>query len=220
MSAPSVDTTSHRYELHPRILNSKYATCLPINGRLTAALYASHMTYSKGTRSTEPRSAGGEFAGDMPRLPRARQQPRPQRRSQSLAGGMQVVSVSVPVSDQDQAKEFYVNTLGFELLLDKSSREGMRWIEVAPENSATSLMLVSWSDSLLPGMYRVVVVATDDMRAIHEDLVAKGICFELPPTESLNGVQAMFRDPDSNALVLWERSPFALRERTAWFGAT
>jgi len=67
-------------------------------------------------------------------------------------------------------------------------------------------------------MYRVIVVATDDILAFHEDLVAKGVFFELPPTESINGTQAMFRDPDSNAIALWERSSFALRERTSWFG--
>jgi catechol 2,3-dioxygenase-like lactoylglutathione lyase family enzyme len=128
------------------------------------------------------------------------------------------VSVSVPVSDQDEAKEFYVDTLGFELLEDNSYREGMRWIEVAPESSATSLMLVSWQDCLLSSMYRVIVLATDDILAFHEALVAKGVFFELPPTESLNGTQAMFRDPDGNAIVLWERSSFALRERTSWFG--
>jgi catechol 2,3-dioxygenase-like lactoylglutathione lyase family enzyme len=128
------------------------------------------------------------------------------------------VSVSVPVSDQDRAREFYVDTLGFELLVDNSCREGMRWIEVSPEGSATSLMLVSWADLLLPGMYRIIVIATEDILAFHEDLVAKGISFELPPTESPNGTQAMFRDPDGNALVLWERSSFASREHTSWFG--
>jgi predicted enzyme related to lactoylglutathione lyase len=79
-------------------------------------------------------------------------------------------------------------------------------------------MLVTWSDSLLPSMYRVIVVATDDILAFHEDLVAKGVSVELGPTESLNGTQAMFRDPDGNALVLWERSSFASREHTSWFG--
>jgi len=53
-------------------------------------------------------------------------------------------------------------------------------------------------------MYRVVVVATDDIRAIHEELVGKDIVFELPPIETPRGMQAMFRDPDGNALVLWE----------------
>ena len=117
---------------------------------------------------------------------------------------VQVESVSVPVSDQDEAKAFYVDTLGFELLVDNTWREGMRWSEVAPENSATSLMLVTWSACMLPSMYRVIVVATEDIRAIHEELVAKGIAFELPPTETPRGKQAMFRDPDGNALFLWE----------------
>ncbi len=122
-----------------------------------------------------------------------------------LTKSAQVMTVSVPVSDQEQAKDFYVETLGFELLVDNSWREGMRWIEVAPEGSATSLMLVSWSDSLLPSLYRIVVIATDDIQATHEELVAKGVFFDLPPTELCNGTQAMFRDPDGNALVLWER---------------
>ena len=130
-----------------------------------------------------------------------------------LTESMQVLSVSVPVSDQEQAKEFYVDTLGFELLVDNSWREGMRWIEVAPKGSATSLMLVSWLDPVLPSLYRVIVVATDDIQAIHEELVAKGVSFDLPPTEQANGTQAMFRDPDGNALVLLENSSFALSER-------
>ncbi len=130
-----------------------------------------------------------------------------------MTKSIQVLSVSVPVSDQEQAKKFYVDTLGFELLVDNSWREGMRWIEVAPEGSAISLMLVNWLDPLLPSLYRVIVVTTDDIRPFHEELVAKGVSFDLPPTEMSNGTQAMFRDPDGNALVLLENSSFALSER-------
>ena len=129
-----------------------------------------------------------------------------------LTKSAQVMSVSVPVSDQEQAKDFYVDTLGFELLVDNSWREGMRWIEVAPEASATSLMLVSWSDSLPPSLYRVIVITTDDIQAIYEELVGRGVSFELEPTKLPNGTQAMFYDPDGNALVLWEHSSSALRE--------
>ena len=130
-----------------------------------------------------------------------------------LSGSMQVLSVSVPVSDQEQAKEFYVDTLGFELQLDNSWREGMLWSEVSPQNSATSLMLVSWSACMLPSMYRVIVVATDDIWAIHDELLAKGLDFELPPTETPRGTQAMFRDPDGNPLMLWEHQSRMSRMR-------
>ncbi len=129
-----------------------------------------------------------------------------------LIESMQITSVSVPVSDQEQAREFYVDTLGFELLVDNSGREGMRWIEVAPEGSATSLMLVSWLNPLLPSLYRVIVVTIDDIRPFHEELVAKGVSFDLPPSEMSNGTQAMFRDPDGNAIVLLERSSLAVQE--------
>ena len=129
-----------------------------------------------------------------------------------LTKSAQVVSVSVPVSDQEQARAFYVDTLGIDLQVDNSWREGMRWIEVAPEGSATSLMLVNWLDALLPSLYRVMVIATDDIQASHEALVAKGVFFDLQPTELSNGMQAMFRDPDGNALVLLESSSFALSE--------
>src|SRR5919205_2831045 len=107
-----------------------------------------------------------------------------------MIGNMWVESVSVPVGDQEQAKGFYVDTLGFDLLVDNTWREGMRWSEVAPQNSATSLMLVTWSACMLPSMYRVIVLATEDIQAIHDELLAKGIDFELPLTETPRGTQA------------------------------
>jgi predicted enzyme related to lactoylglutathione lyase len=121
-------------------------------------------------------------------------------------GSMRVESVSVPVGDQDQAKSFYVGTLGFELLVDDTWREGMRWSEVASEGSATSLMLVSWQAGMLPGMHRVIVVATGDIETLHQELVSKGIDYELAPTQRPRGTRAMFRDPDGNPLMLWEHA--------------
>jgi catechol 2,3-dioxygenase-like lactoylglutathione lyase family enzyme len=121
-----------------------------------------------------------------------------------MIGNMWVESVSVPVGDQERAKSFYVDTLGFELLVDNTWRAGMRWSEVAPEGSATSLMLVTWQAGMLPGMYRVIVMATDEVHTVHQELLAKGVDFELPPTQTPRGTQAMFRDPDGNPLMLWE----------------
>ena len=48
-------------------------------------------------------------------------------------------------------------------------------------------------------------MATDDIRATHEELVARGVPFDFPPTEMPGGTQAVFRDADGNGLVLWER---------------
>jgi catechol 2,3-dioxygenase-like lactoylglutathione lyase family enzyme len=121
-----------------------------------------------------------------------------------MIGNMWVESVSVPVGDQNRAKQFYVDTLGFELLVDNTWRDGMRWSEVAPEGSATSLLLVTWQAGMLPGMYRVIVLATDEIHTVHQELLTRGVDFELPPTQTPRGTQAMFRDPDGNLLMLWE----------------
>jgi hypothetical protein len=72
-------------------------------------------------------------------------------------------------------------------------------------------MLVTWQAGMLPGMYRVVVMATHEIHAIHQELVAKGIDFELPPTQTPRGTQAMFHDPFGNPLMLWEHAVARVR---------
>ncbi len=42
----------------------------------------------------------------------------------------EVKVVSVPVSDQERAKEFYVEKLGFELSREDDSIPGIRWVQV------------------------------------------------------------------------------------------
>lgn len=113
--------------------------------------------------------------------------------------------VSVPVSDQERARAFYVDALGFELRADNTWGEGVRWVEVAPEGSTTSLSLVSWFESMPPGSLQGLVVATDDIHATHEELAARGVPFDFPPKELPGGTQAVFRDPDGNGLVLSQR---------------
>ena len=54
--------------------------------------------------------------------------------------------VSVPVSSQDHAKEFYVNGLGWDLLSDEAHELGdgqqQRWLEVRPPGGQTAITLV------------------------------------------------------------------------------
>ena len=64
----------------------------------------------------------------------------------------QVQIVSVPVSAQERAKDFYLSTLGFELRQEAPFGDDMHWIEVAPEGSTASLTLVTWFESMSPGL--------------------------------------------------------------------
>jgi catechol 2,3-dioxygenase-like lactoylglutathione lyase family enzyme len=112
-----------------------------------------------------------------------------------------VIVVSVPVSDQDRAKEFYVDKLGFELRQDQSM-PGLRWVMVGPKGGGTSLTLVTWFESMPPGSLQGLVLTCDDLQAEYESLVAKGVRFDGPPQRRPWATEAVVHDPDGNSLVL------------------
>jgi catechol 2,3-dioxygenase-like lactoylglutathione lyase family enzyme len=114
--------------------------------------------------------------------------------------------VSVPVSDQDRAKAFYVDTLGFTLVREDDSIPGFLWIQVAPPGGSTALTLVTWFDSMPAGSLRGLVLRSNDIEADYTTLVAKGVAFEGPPTpQPYATVEDRFHDPDGNGLVLQQR---------------
>jgi catechol 2,3-dioxygenase-like lactoylglutathione lyase family enzyme len=114
-----------------------------------------------------------------------------------------VAVVSVPVSDPERAKAFYVETLGFDLVRDDDSVPGIRWIQVSPRGGETSLTLVTWFDSMPAGSLRGLVLKSNDLRADYQALSAKGVVFDSPPqARPWGGEETVLFDPDGNALVL------------------
>jgi predicted enzyme related to lactoylglutathione lyase len=113
----------------------------------------------------------------------------------------QVAVVSVPVSDPERAKAFYVDKLGFEVRNDIQAPE-MRWIEVAPRGDNTTLTLVTWFDSMPAGSLRGLVLRSKDIESDFRQLSEKGVEFVGPPQTQPWGTDAVFRDPDGNQLVL------------------
>jgi catechol 2,3-dioxygenase-like lactoylglutathione lyase family enzyme len=110
--------------------------------------------------------------------------------------------VSVPVSDPDRAKDFYVNVLGMELLQDMPMSESNRWIQVGPKGSEASIALVTWFDSMPPGSLKGLVLDTVDMEGTIADLATKGFAIEGEIDEQPWGRFIMFEDPDGNGIVL------------------
>lgn len=113
-----------------------------------------------------------------------------------------IAVVSIPVSDPDRAKTFYMDTLGFDLLRDDDSVPGIRWVQVAPKGSSTSLTLVTWFDSMPPGSMRGLVIRSDDIEADYKQLTERGVQFEGPPQHQPWATETVFSDPDGNSIVL------------------
>jgi catechol 2,3-dioxygenase-like lactoylglutathione lyase family enzyme len=110
--------------------------------------------------------------------------------------------VSVPVSDPERAKAFYVEKLGFEVTRDDDSVPGIRWIQVKPKGSNTSLTLVTWFGTMPAGSLQGLVLGSADLKRDFDELAAAGVEFDRPLEEQPWGLEAVMRDPDGNRLVL------------------
>ena len=110
--------------------------------------------------------------------------------------------ISVPVSDQERAKQFYVEKLGFELARDDDSVPGTRWIQVTPRGGSVSLTLVTWFETMPAGSLQGLVLGAENLQTDCDELGAKGVEFERPLQEQPWGIEAVIRDPDGNRLVL------------------
>lgn len=115
-------------------------------------------------------------------------------------------SVGVPVTDQDKAIAFFVDTLGFEKRLDAPVDETTRWVEVAAPGSTTSVALIKGQGAPEPGVDTGVRFVVTTAAAEHQRLVDGGVT----TGELLNwdGVPPMFTfdDRDGNRFYMVELS--------------
>jgi len=116
----------------------------------------------------------------------------------------QVQVVSVPVSDPDRAKDFYVNVLGMELLQDMPMDDNMRWIQVQPAGSGASITLVTWFPTMPAGSLKGLVLETLDMESTIAEIASKGFVIDSDIDEQPWGRFVTFDDPDGNGIVLRE----------------
>jgi catechol 2,3-dioxygenase-like lactoylglutathione lyase family enzyme len=120
----------------------------------------------------------------------------------------QVGTVMVPVSDRDQAIEYYLEKLGFEKRADIPFGAGERWVEVAPPGATTTIALVPPRDGESTGIQTRVALTTEDADADHAELRARGVDVDETVMRMGNPVPPMFffRDLDGNQFMIVERT--------------
>lgn len=118
----------------------------------------------------------------------------------------------VYVNDYDEAKDFFINKLGFELRQDVKMENGYRWLTVGPPASPEFQLNLSvpgppmhdeeTAETLRALMAKGVLSAgawnTDDCRKTYEEYSARGVEFLQEPQERPYGVEAVFRDDSGN----------------------
>jgi catechol 2,3-dioxygenase-like lactoylglutathione lyase family enzyme len=112
--------------------------------------------------------------------------------------------VIVPVSDQDRALDFYLQSLGMQKRTGVSAADGDRWIEVAPAGETTVLALIRPCGGMFghPGVDTRISLTSTDVEAVHAALRQAGVdvdeeILRLPPPAP---PMFFFRDPDRNTL--------------------
>ena len=116
-----------------------------------------------------------------------------------------VDTVSIPVSDQNQALKFYRDALGFELIRDHCSNNEKRWLQLAPRGAETTISLVMPFGGMEAGTVQGLVVQTDDIKLTHKELKQRGVLLS-SIVNLVGGKFATFNDPDGNGWVLIEAS--------------
>ena len=119
-----------------------------------------------------------------------------------------IAIASLPVSDQQAAKRFYRDVLGFEIIRDNPMGPDQQWIQLGPKGAQTSFTLVTWFDSMKPGSLSGIVLETADVVAEVARLKALGLAISDLQTQPW-GQFATFEDPDGNGFVLQQTAPGA-----------
>jgi predicted enzyme related to lactoylglutathione lyase len=114
-------------------------------------------------------------------------------------------TVVIPVSDQDRAIEFYVETLGLQKRADIPFGNGYRWVEVAPGDAQTTIALAPPPEGRPTGNRETGIgLQTDDIDAYHAELKAAGVDVDAEISRMGDPVPPLFwlRDPEGNSLMV------------------
>ena len=114
------------------------------------------------------------------------------------------------VLDQDEARDFYVDKLGFEVQVDQSM-DNFRWLTVSAPGSEHQLILIEPGPPMMDeetaaqvralvakGVLGPGVMRTDDCRSTYAELRDRGVNFLSEPAERFYGVEATLRDNSGN----------------------
>ena len=117
----------------------------------------------------------------------------------------QVGRVAVSVADTDRAIDFYINTLGFEKVVDLPMGPDARWVEVAVAGTPTTVALAPPPPGKQAGGAETgIILDTTDVDADHSALRDAGVDVDAEVARYGGEIPPMFwlRDPDGNSICI------------------
>src|SRR5262245_8280992 len=125
--------------------------------------------------------------------------------------------VLIPVADVDRAKKFYLENMGFVLIVDTPIGEGKRVVQVVPAGAECGMGFGTGITSSAPGSAQGLHLVVSDILAARAELAERGVAIgpvrhmesgewrdgPHPQRENYQSF-ADFTDPDGNIWLLQE----------------
>lgn len=119
---------------------------------------------------------------------------------------MKLELVTLPVSDVDRAKAFYVDQVGFHADVDQRVSDSLRFVQLTPPGSACSIALGEGITEMPPGSQLGLQMVVTDATAARTELLARGVPVSEVDTQPW-GSFVYFADPDGNTWALQQLPP-------------
>ena len=114
--------------------------------------------------------------------------------------------ISVPVSDVDRAKAFYVDQAGFNPDHDHRVTDDLRFVQLTPPGSACSIAIGTGVSEQPPGSVQGLQLVVDDIHAARAELAGRGV--EVTEVQDFPwGAFVFFKDPDGNGWAVQQIPP-------------
>lgn len=111
--------------------------------------------------------------------------------------------VTIPVSDVDRAKAFYVDQLGFVTDHDHRVSPELRFVQLTPVGSGCSIAIGEGLTPAAPGSVRGMQLVVKDIEVARRELTARGA--ETGQVQDLPWGRFLFlKDPDGNDWAIQE----------------
>ena len=111
--------------------------------------------------------------------------------------------ISVPVTDQQKAKDFYLK-MGLKLVNETPMGNGQTWVQLAFPDGGVDIALVNWFNKMPAGSLQGVTILCNDINATIAELSAKGINAG-KPDKTPWGTFAHVADIDGNGWILHQQ---------------
>jgi serine phosphatase RsbU (regulator of sigma subunit)/catechol 2,3-dioxygenase-like lactoylglutathione lyase family enzyme len=116
-------------------------------------------------------------------------------------------TIAVFISDKEQSRRFYLDQLGFRLVLDAPLQSAGSFLAVTPPDGTAVLSLVApkpgSEEYALIGRPTQIIFLTENVFSKFEEWNSRGVRFHHPPqTQPWGAVSASFEDPDGNSFTL------------------